>query len=136
MTRCNERQRLRLRVPVTPRIAAAHTLPFSGAPVRNHPPKSPRSALSHCRTAKSATRDSHHEPARAPGKSIEPGHAPHPPAFSPTKFLRRLRSAETLISLSWLACQGDEAAIGERPRKAPAETEGTAALKLCPTAAT
>ena len=34
MTRWNERQRLRLRVPVTPRIAAAHTLPFSGAPAR------------------------------------------------------------------------------------------------------
>src|SRR5438552_18623708 len=68
--------------------------------VRNHPPKSPRSALSHCRTANSATRDSHHEPARAPGKSIEPGHAPIPPAFSPTEFLRRLRSAETLISFA------------------------------------
>ncbi len=26
MTRWNERQRLRLRVPVTPRIAAAHTV--------------------------------------------------------------------------------------------------------------
>jgi Putative transposase/Transposase zinc-binding domain len=34
MTRWNERQRLRLRVPVTPQIAAAHTLPFSGAPAR------------------------------------------------------------------------------------------------------
>ena len=34
MTRWNERQRLRLRVPVTPRIAAAHTLPLSGAPAR------------------------------------------------------------------------------------------------------
>ena len=34
MTRWNERQRLRLRVPVTPRIAAAHTLPFSGSPAR------------------------------------------------------------------------------------------------------
>ena len=34
MTRWNERQRLRLRVPVTPRIVAAHTLPFSGAPAR------------------------------------------------------------------------------------------------------
>ena len=36
----------------------------------------------------------HHEPARALEKSIEPGHAPIPPAFSPTEFLRRLRSAE------------------------------------------
>jgi DnaJ domain len=34
MTRWNERQRLRLRVPVTPRITAAHTLPFSGSPAR------------------------------------------------------------------------------------------------------
>src|SRR5947208_8820178 len=34
MTRWNERQRLRLRVPVTPRIAATQTLPFSGGPAR------------------------------------------------------------------------------------------------------
>ncbi len=34
MTRWNERQRLRLRVLVTPRIAATHTLPFSGAPAK------------------------------------------------------------------------------------------------------
>jgi hypothetical protein len=41
----------------------------------------------------------HHEPARALEKSIEPGRThPIPPAFSPTEFLRRLRSAETLIS--------------------------------------
>ena len=34
MTRWNERQQLRLRVLVTPRIAAAHTLLFSAAPAR------------------------------------------------------------------------------------------------------
>jgi hypothetical protein len=34
MTRGNQRQQLRLRVPVTPRMAAAHTLPFSGTPAR------------------------------------------------------------------------------------------------------
>ena len=32
MTRCSERQRLRLRVPDTPRIAAAHALPFLHTP--------------------------------------------------------------------------------------------------------
>jgi hypothetical protein len=32
MTRCSERQRLRLRVPDTPRIAAAHPLPFLHTP--------------------------------------------------------------------------------------------------------
>ena len=64
MTRWNERQRSRLRVPVTPRIVAAHTLPFSGAPARIGCDasvilsESPRSALLHCRTAKSATPDS------------------------------------------------------------------------------
>ena len=43
----------------------------------------------------------HHEPARALEKSIEPGRThPIPPAFSPTEFLRRLRSAETLISFA------------------------------------
>ena len=43
----------------------------------------------------------HHEPARALEKSIEPGRThPIPPAFSPTEFLRRLRSAETLISFT------------------------------------
>jgi hypothetical protein len=31
-------------------------------------------------------------------KSIEAGRITAPPAFSPTKFLRRLRSAETLTS--------------------------------------
>jgi hypothetical protein len=37
----------------------------------------------------------HHEPARALEKSIEPRRThPIPPAFSPTEFLRRLRSAE------------------------------------------
>jgi hypothetical protein len=41
----------------------------------------------------------HHEPALPLEKSIEPGRThPIPPAFSPTEFLRRLRSAETLIS--------------------------------------
>src|SRR5262249_59790939 len=34
MTRWNERQRLRLRGLVTPRIAATHTLPYSAAPAR------------------------------------------------------------------------------------------------------
>jgi hypothetical protein len=34
MTRWNERRRLRLRVLVTPRIVAAHTLLFSAAPAR------------------------------------------------------------------------------------------------------
>ena len=44
----------------------------------------------------------HHEPARALEKSIEPGRThPIPPAFSPTEFLRRLRSAETLISFAY-----------------------------------
>ena len=43
----------------------------------------------------------HHEPPRALEKSIEPGRThPIPPAFSPTEFLRRLRSAETLISFN------------------------------------
>ena len=32
MTRCSERQRLRLRVPDTPRIAVAHALPFLRTP--------------------------------------------------------------------------------------------------------
>jgi hypothetical protein len=32
MTRCSEHQRLRLRVPDTPRIAAAHALPFLQTP--------------------------------------------------------------------------------------------------------
>jgi hypothetical protein len=43
----------------------------------------------------------HHEPALPLEKSIEPGRThPIPPAFSPTEFLRRLRSAETLISFN------------------------------------
>ena len=43
----------------------------------------------------------HHEPALPLEKSIEPGRThPIPPAFSPTEFLRRLRSAETLISFA------------------------------------
>src|SRR5262245_5678811 len=33
---------------------------------------------------------------------------------------------------SWLACQGDEAAIGERPRKAPAETGGHCGTEALP----
>ena len=43
----------------------------------------------------------HHEPALPLEKSIEPGRThPIPPAFSPTEFLRRLRSAETPISFN------------------------------------
>jgi hypothetical protein len=34
MTPWRDRQRLRLRVPVTPQVAAALTLPFSGIPAR------------------------------------------------------------------------------------------------------
>jgi hypothetical protein len=107
MTRWNERQRLRLRVPVTPRIAAAHTLPFSGAPARIGCDASaitrPNTALGIIALPHSQERHArqHYEPARALEKSIEPGRThPIPPAFSPTEFLRRLRSAETLISLA------------------------------------
>jgi hypothetical protein len=38
-----------------------------------------------------------HEPELAPENSIEPAQDPMPPAFSPTEFLRRLRSAETQL---------------------------------------
>ena len=62
----------------------------------------------------------HHEPARALEKSIEPGRThPIPPAFSPTEFLRRLRSAETLISLGLATktCRTVLRAVALRTRK-------------------
>ena len=94
----------------------------------------------------------HHEPARALEKSIEPGRThPIPPAFSPTEFLRRLRSAETLISFaSHLAAKprhrvcpnshsarsaGKPGGRNDGCRRAPQGAQGIAQkrVRICPT---
>ena len=49
------------------------------------------------------------------GKYIEPAQDPMPPAFSPTEFLRRLRSAETHTSFLLALASLDLACRDHRP---------------------
>src|SRR5215472_10355031 len=82
MTRCSERQPLRLRVPDTPQIAAAHALPFLHTPAAigwDAPHSRPQITTSV--TNRMASQKRHprppHEPEPPPENSIEPAQGPH-----------------------------------------------------------
>jgi hypothetical protein len=66
-----------------------------------HAPKSSTAPPSCRRSGPIASSRRDHTPNGTAEKSIEAGRITAPPAFSPTKFLRRLRSAETLTSFAF-----------------------------------